>query len=231
VFDTNLAVVGNVLTAPEWRRIASTGSLVANFRIASTARRFDRETGRWVDGNSFRVRVTAWRRLAEGVASSVAVGDPVVVYGRLYSRDWKDEKNNNRISYEMEAFSIGHDLARGRAKFFRTKSAQVTSEIESSDTETYVRGELSIPLAGDEAPVEYGDGLPGQLVEEEPTFADVVAEEEPMVATSDSPDSADPAEDSPSESDDVTIEVERLVGGQPGPARRRRGTKRVPVAA
>ena len=96
MFDTNLVIVGNVLTAPEWRRITSTGSLVANFRIASTARRFDRETGRWVDGNSLRVRVTAWRRLAEGVASSITVGDPVVVYGRLYSRDWKDEKDNNR---------------------------------------------------------------------------------------------------------------------------------------
>src|SRR3954452_8531210 len=98
VFDTNLVVVGNVISAPEWRRTAGTGSLVAHFRIASTARRFDRESGRWIDGNSFRVRVTAWRRLAEGVASSVAVGDPVVVYGRLYSRDWKDEKNNNRVS-------------------------------------------------------------------------------------------------------------------------------------
>jgi single-strand DNA-binding protein len=238
VFDTNLVVVGNVLSAPEWRRITSTGSLVANFRIASTARRFDRETSRWVDGNSFRVRVTAWRRLAEGVASSVAVGDPVVVYGRLYSRDWKDEKNNNRISYEMEAFSIGHDLARGRAKFFRTKNAQVTSELETSDAETYVRGELSLPLGGDEAPVEYGDGLPVQLTEEEPTFLDVVAgEEEPVVVASDpsdaDPSSADPSngdEESPSESDDLTIEVERLVAGQPGPARRRRSTKRVPVA-
>jgi single-strand DNA-binding protein len=236
VFDTNLAVVGNVLTAPEWRRITSTGSLVANFRIASTARRFDRETGRWVDGNSFRVRVTAWRRLAEGVASSIAVGDPVVVYGRLYSRDWKDDKNNNRVSYEMEAFSIGHDLARGRAKFFRTKSAQVISEIETTDAETYVQGEVSVPLAGEEAPVGYGDGLPVQLTEEEPTFQDVLVREEPVVVATDSPASgeseeSEPGEDSPSESDDLTIEVERLVGAQPGPARRRRGPKRVPVAA
>jgi single-strand DNA-binding protein len=224
VFDTNLAVVGNVLTAPEWRRIASTGSLVANFRVASTARRFDRETNRWVDGNSFRVRVTAWRRLAEGVASSIAVGDPVVVYGRLYSRDWKDEKNNNRVSYEMEAFSIGHDLARGRAKFFRTKSAQVTSEIETSDAGTYVGGEVSVPLAGDEAPVEYGDGLPGLLVEEEPTFVDAAPADDPAE------EEGEPGAESPSESDDLTIEVERLVGEQPGPSRRRRAPKRVPVA-
>jgi single-strand DNA-binding protein len=254
VFDTNLVVVGNVLTAPEWRRITNTGSLVANFRIASTARRFDRETGRWVDGNSFRVRVTAWRRLAEGVASSVAVGDPVVVYGRLYSRDWKDEKNNNRVSYEMEAFSIGHDLARGRAKFFRTKSAQVTSELETSDAQTCVRGEASVPVTADEAPVGYGDGLPDQLAEHEPMFLDVVAGEEPesvVAASADSPagpapvpvpvpvpeapavsspSEESPSEESPSEADDLTIEVERLVAEQPATTRRRRGAKREPVA-
>ena len=76
MFDTNLVIVGNVLAAPEWRRIASSGALVANFRIASNSRRFDRENNCWVDGNNLRVRVTAWRRLAEGVASSITTGDP-----------------------------------------------------------------------------------------------------------------------------------------------------------
>src|SRR6185369_2182561 len=80
VFDTNIVIVGNVLTAPEWRKTGS-GHLVANFRVASTSRRLDRESGRWVDGNSLRVRVVCWRRLAEGVAASVTVGDPVVVAG------------------------------------------------------------------------------------------------------------------------------------------------------
>ena len=172
VFDTNLVIVGNVLTAPEWRRTTGSGSLVTNFRIASTARRFDRESGRWVDGNSLRVRVTAWRRLAEGVASSIAVGDPIVVYGRLFCRDWRDEKLNNRVSYEMEALSIGHDLSRGRSRFFRARSAPVISEIESTDAETQVRGEASVPLTADEAPVVYGEGIPDQLAEDEPTFAE-----------------------------------------------------------
>jgi len=183
LFDTNLAIVGNVLTAPEWRRLKDSGSLMANFRVASTARRFDREKAQWVDGNSLRVRVTAWRRLAEGVASSIAVGDPVVVYGRLYNRDYTDEHGKNRTSYEMEAFSIGHDLARGRAKFFRTRFAQIT-EVEASEAEIPVRGEQSVPLTADEAPVLYGDGLPDQLSEHEPTFADVAPGATPPASTS-----------------------------------------------
>jgi single-strand DNA-binding protein len=250
LFDTNLVVVGNVLTAPEWRRLKDSGSLVANFRVASTARRFDRDKAQWVDSNSFRVRVTAWRRLAEGVASSIAVGDPVVVYGRLYNRDWKDEQGNNRVSYEMEAFSIGHDLARGRAKFFRTRLAQMTSEIESAEAETFVRGETSVPLTADEAPVVYGDGLPDQLAEQEPTFVDVApgagpvpslspplqAPSEEAGETGEEPlsETEGTEEESPSDTDDLTLEVERLVAEQQQPVstrRRGRSSKREPISA
>ncbi len=177
MFDTNLVVVGNVLAAPEWRRIQSSGSLVAHFRLASTSRRFDRENNCWVDGNNLRVRVTAWRRLAEGVASSITVGDPVIVYGRLYTRDWKDENDNHRTSYEMEAFSIGHDLSRGRGRFFRsTRAGQDTTMVEDDTAEAYVAGEASMPLTGEEAPVDYGDGVPDQPADREPPeFAEVVA--------------------------------------------------------
>lgn len=172
MFDTNIVVVGNVLTAPEWRRTASTNTLVANFRVASTARRMDRETGRWVDGNHFRVRVNCWRRLAEGVAASVTVGDPVVVAGRLFTRDWTDSEGNLRTMYEMEAVSVGHDLSRGRGRFFRNKPAGVTSAMETAEAEGQVRGEAALPVPDEEAPAVYGDGL---LDGEEPTFEDAPA--------------------------------------------------------
>jgi single-strand DNA-binding protein len=216
LFDTNLVVVGNVLVAPEWRRVPSSGSLVANFRVASTARRYDRENKCWVDGNNLRVRVTAWRRLAEGVASSITVGDPVIIYGRLYTKDWKDDKGNNRISYEMEAFAIGHDLARGRAKFFRTKALQEAGIGDEEEEEIFVGGEASIPLTADEVPIGYGDGLPA---EEEPTFLDVVAGLEGMPSA-------------PDGGDDLSTETEQQVTASSTPNRRaRRSTKREPVAA
>jgi single-strand DNA-binding protein len=175
VFETNLVIVGNVLTAPEWRRIPSTGALVANFRVASTARRYDRENDRWIDGHSVRVRVVAWRRLAEGVASSVAVGDPVIVSGRLHTRDWKDESGNPRISYEMEAYAIGHDLARGRGRFYRSKAGQGVALLEDGAADAMVAGLRSLPVTDEEAPISFGDGLPDGG---EPTFV----EPEPILA-------------------------------------------------
>jgi single-strand DNA-binding protein len=202
VFETNLAVVGNVLTAPEWRRTNTDNTLVANFRIASTSRRFDRETGTWVDGHSLRVRVSAWRRLAEGVASSIAVGDPIVVYGRIYTRDWVDDDNNNRVSYEMEAYAIGHDLNRGRARFYRNKPA-ANSMIEGPDSDAMIRGEATVALDDEETPVGFGDGLPERLPDDDgPTFLEVVAGiadetaepgDDPDPATA-APDPAPPAE-------------------------------------
>jgi single-strand DNA-binding protein len=199
VFDTNLVIVGNVLAKPEWRHVTSTGSLVANFRVASTARRFDRDAGEWVDGRSLRVRVTAWRRLAENVVASLQVGDPVVVYGRLYTRDWADENENKRVSYELEAYAVGHDLAKGRGSFLRQRAAVAGVTLEDADDE--LLADVSSPLADDEAPVRFGDGVP------------------------ELPDPA-PIREAPETDDDLTLEVERLVSEQPEPGPARRGGRR-----
>lgn len=157
MFDTYITVIGNVLTAPEWRRTTQSNTLVANFKVASTARRLDRDTGRWVDGNSLRVRVNCWRKLAEGVASSVMVGDPIIVVGRLYTRDWIDADGNHRSSYELEAVAVGHDLSRGRAKFARNRSLTTTSWVEDDEARQRVQGERTEAVPDEEAPARRGD--------------------------------------------------------------------------
>ncbi|MBQ1027945.1 single-stranded DNA-binding protein [Micromonospora sp. C95] len=180
MFDTYMTIVGNVLTAPEWRRTAQSNTLVANFKVASTARRLDRDSGRWVDGNSLRVRVNCWRKLAEGVAASVMVGDPVVVCGRLYTRDWVDDAGNHRTLYELEAVAVGHDLSRGRGRFLRNRPTLATSAVSDADAERRVQGEPTEPVPDDEAPARldhrpvdddfelpdmsgFGAGLAGEL--------------------------------------------------------------------
>ncbi|BCB81938.1 hypothetical protein GCM10022251_51990 [Phytohabitans flavus] len=157
MFDTYLTIIGNVMTAPEWRRTSQSRALVANFKVASTARRLHKESGQWVDGHSLRVRVSCWRRLAEGVASSVMVGDPVVVVGRLYTRDWTDTEGNARVAYEMEAVAVGHDLSRGRARFARSRPAAATSAVEDEEAEGRVRGEATELVPASEAPTRHGD--------------------------------------------------------------------------
>jgi single-strand DNA-binding protein len=166
MYDTYVTIIGNVLNHPEWRRTTNTGALVATFKIASTSRRLNRETGVWVDGNSLRVRVTCWRALASNVASSVKVGDPLVVTGRLYTRDWTDEEGRKRLQYELEALAIGHDLARGRSHFERVKATTATSAVEDEEAVRRVGGELTEPVPEHEAPARFDDTPYEEIVNE-----------------------------------------------------------------
>ncbi|MGC9668952.1 single-stranded DNA-binding protein [Planosporangium sp. 12N6] len=141
-----MTIVGNALNAPELRRTTGTNTLVASFRVASTSRRYDRDSGRWVDGPSLRVRVTCWRRLAEGVTHSVVTGDPLVVTGRMYTRDWIGDDGQQRVSYELEAIAVGHDLSRGFADFRRHRPGAATSMVEDAESDARIAGQVSVPV-------------------------------------------------------------------------------------
>ncbi len=134
MFDTYITIIGNVLTQPEWRRTTKTNAVVTNFRVASTSRKFDKEANAWVDGDSLRVKVVCWRKLGEHVFQSVMQGDPVIVTGRMYTRDYTTEDGQKRISYELDAVSVGHDLARGTGRFTRRR-ATTPAEIVDDGTD------------------------------------------------------------------------------------------------
>ena len=114
MFDTYLTVIGNVVSPPRMR-LTKSGHSVTNFRIASTSRRFDSEKGTYVDNSTLFVNVTCWRGLAENVASSILKGQPVVVSGRYFQRDYTVNETV-RVAYELEAVAVGHDLSRGHQR-------------------------------------------------------------------------------------------------------------------
>jgi single-strand DNA-binding protein len=130
--ETLITVIGNVVDTPQRRRTEQ-GHSVASFRIASTQRRFDRNDGQWVDGDSLYLKVTCWRALADNVDRSVVQGDPIVVTGRLYTRTYEVE-GQRRAAFELEAHALGLDLSRGVADFTRTKSTGETPTHELMDT-------------------------------------------------------------------------------------------------
>lgn len=125
--DTYLTISGNVVDEPKLRKTTTHGITVLTFRVASTSRRRDADTGQWGDRDTLFVNVTCWRSLATNVSESLFKGQPVVVHGRFYSRQYtKDEVT--RVSYEIDAISVGHDLARGVTAFKKmVVEAPVTS--------------------------------------------------------------------------------------------------------
>ncbi|MFF0157622.1 single-stranded DNA-binding protein [Streptomyces sp. NPDC005263] len=119
--ETMLCAVGNVATQPVYRELASGAS--ARFRLAVTARYWDREKGTWTDGHTNFFTVWANRQLATNAAASLNVGDPVVVQGRLKVRT-EVREGQSWTSADIDALSIGHDLARGTSAFRRAKQGE-----------------------------------------------------------------------------------------------------------
>ena len=76
--DNTITLTGNITRDPELR-YTSGGVAVCNFRVASTRRIKDNNTGEWKDGDALFLRCTIWRQAAEHVAESLTRGDRVVV--------------------------------------------------------------------------------------------------------------------------------------------------------
>ncbi|MFF3976641.1 single-stranded DNA-binding protein [Streptomyces sp. NPDC001828] len=115
--ETMVTLVGNVATQVEWRETATGG--VARFRLAVTARRFDREKQSWADGATSFYTVWAARALGMNLTGSVAIGEPVVVHGRLKVRDEDRKDGPRRFSADVDAVAVGHDISRGTSAFRR----------------------------------------------------------------------------------------------------------------
>ena len=122
MYETNVTVVGRLATDVGWSRLGD-GPVVANFRVASTERRYDRATGGWVDGEKLFIDVRCWRRLAENAAASLVKGDPVVVTGKLYSRNYEHE-GQRRTAVTVEAQNVAADLSRCTVVLKRDRAAR-----------------------------------------------------------------------------------------------------------
>ncbi|MEU0744297.1 single-stranded DNA-binding protein [Streptomyces sp. NPDC006134] len=135
--ETMVCAVGNVATQPVYRELASGPS--ARFRLAVTSRYWDREKNAWADGHTNFFTVWANRQLATNAAASLAVGDPVMVQGRLKVRTDVRE-GQSWTSADIDAVAIGHDLARGTSAFRRANKpdAAVTSPQTEPNWETPV---------------------------------------------------------------------------------------------
>ncbi|MFC7495524.1 MULTISPECIES: single-stranded DNA-binding protein [unclassified Nocardioides] len=116
--DTIITVVGNLVDDPELRFTPS-GAAVANFRIASTPRIFDRQTNEWKDGDALFLSCSVWRQAAENVAESLQRGMRVIVQGRLKQRSYETREGEKRTVVELEVDEVGPALAFATAKVTR----------------------------------------------------------------------------------------------------------------
>jgi single-strand DNA-binding protein len=167
MIDTTVTLAGNLVDNPEIRATPN-GNFVCNFRLAATPRRFDRAENRWVDGTTLFLRITCWRQLAENVSASLGRGDRALVVGRLRQHSFETAHGERRTAYEVEADSVGAELAWHPVRFQRANRTTV--------------GEV----AAEPVPPHSGASQPGSALPPDPVgLAPVVPPDRPSTAEGD----------------------------------------------
>jgi single-strand DNA-binding protein len=112
--ETVLTVVGNLVDDPELRFTPS-GAAVANFRIASTPRVYDKQSSEWKDGDTLWLTCSIWKQAAENVGESLSKGMRVIVQGRLKSRQYEKDGQKHTV-FEIDVEEVGPSLKSATAK-------------------------------------------------------------------------------------------------------------------
>ncbi|OXN01449.1 single-stranded DNA-binding protein [Bifidobacterium vansinderenii] len=141
--ETIVTVVGNLTADPELRTIPS-GSVVANFTVASTPSTWDARAGQWVDGEPMFLRCSAWDgrtwTLATNIAQSLSKGQRVVVQGRLGQHSYQAQDGTNRTVTELRVTAIGPDLSNQIAVCEKTSGSNASAPASATPQPGYQGG-------------------------------------------------------------------------------------------
>lgn len=107
--DLPFTIVGNLTSDPELRFTPS-GVAVANVRVASTPRKYDSESGQYVDGDPVFMTCNIWRAQADNLAASLTKGTRVIATGVLKQRTYQAKDGTDRTVYELDVDDIGPSL-------------------------------------------------------------------------------------------------------------------------
>lgn len=121
---TMVTLVGNLCTQPELKTIPATNNMpetsVCTFRVACDRKiPTDQTDGRgrpiYDSTDVLYIGVECWGVLADNASSTLNVGSPVIISGKIVTSSWEDtvdEKKVRRSVIRCRAFHIGPNLAR-----------------------------------------------------------------------------------------------------------------------
>ena len=102
----HVAFSGNLVDHPQMKAVKGTN--LAEFRVASTPR--INVEGRWTNGETIYIDVTAWRKLGEYVMASCKKGQRVVVTGEASTRTYTKKDGSEGSSTQVQAEDVGVSL-------------------------------------------------------------------------------------------------------------------------
>jgi single-strand DNA-binding protein len=130
--ETALTITGSLTADPELRFTPS-GIAVANFTVASNARRFDKATNAYIDTEPIYLRCTAWRTTAENITNSLSRGARVIVTGTLKSNSYETRDGDKRTSLELTVTEVGASLLWATVKTTKTERTNAPAGTPADD--------------------------------------------------------------------------------------------------
>lgn len=141
----HVTITGNVGNEPI-QRTTNNGTPVTLFSVAQNHwRPGPRNT--WEDAGTSWYNVACRWGWSENVANSLKKGEPVVVFGKLKINEKVSEHGEVRVTAEIDAISVGHDLRRGVSAF--TKVERSRSQMPNDEDEISGMLEESRPAPTD----------------------------------------------------------------------------------
>ncbi|MGO5080286.1 single-stranded DNA-binding protein [Lactobacillus amylovorus] len=127
-----ITICGNLTDSPEVR-FTQAGAAVATMTVAHNHRRYVKQTGEWIDGDTTFLRCTVWRDMAEHAADTLRRGMRVIVTGELQSRTYEDKEGQRRTTFELSVDDIGPSLRTQTAIVNRSQRGQATQVPQPQD--------------------------------------------------------------------------------------------------
>jgi single-strand DNA-binding protein len=122
------------LTADVELRFTQGGHAVASFTVACNDRKFDKDTGKWTDGDATFLRCSVWRQAAENAAESLTKGDRLIVTGQLKQRKYTPrDGGEERTVFELDVAEIGVSIKFGPVKSQRAERSGGGQSAPASD--------------------------------------------------------------------------------------------------
>lgn len=114
-----ITVSGIVVTDPRLHDTAD--GAIARFDVAAHERHFDPVTHQWVDTGTTLLPCSIGLQGAQHVATSLTIGNRVLITGVLRKRDWEDTTGDKRYAYEVDAIEVAISLNYASARVIRAE--------------------------------------------------------------------------------------------------------------
>lgn len=137
----NMHGVGRLVEDPELR-FSPSGTAVATVPLVFNARKYNRQTGQWEDGDVFFVRGKLFNEPAENATETFSKGMEVLIVGRLKTDRWEDRNTGEKRS----ATSLVIDAIGPSTRYAKAAVTKVDRRQDSGPPEASTPSDLDPPF-------------------------------------------------------------------------------------